>query len=480
MDQPTDPREEAPASLAIEERVEQHELIIPPNGNGRTAWNMPAIDVAWLLWGNRRLLIRATLAGLLLFTAIAFLLPKRYRSTARLMPPDSDSMSALAMALPEVSSGEGGTGGAAGGSLMGMASRLLGLNTSGDLFIGVLESRTIEDHIIKKFGLMKLYSTKYPEDARKKLEEVTAIKEDSNTGIITLSVEDKSPTRAAAIVSTYIDELNKVLAQVNTSSAHRERIFLEQRLAEVKKQLDSSAKNFSEFASANTAIDIPAQGKAMVEAAADLQAQLIASESMLRGLQQIYTNNNSRVRQMQAQVEELQRQLNQIGGKDVNPNGGPKLSKNELYPSIRELPLLGVKYLDLYRQSKINEAVYELLTKQYEIAKMQEARDVPTAQVLDPADVPQKKSFPHRLLIMLGGMCFSFLAAGCFVLGSAYWDRTDPRLPWKVFAQEVYLTTKAKTWDSTVSLKFRVTAVRAMPWRWSGHKNGAGDHTQSL
>lgn len=478
MDQPVDRREQATASLAIGEQGEQRGLVIPSNGNGHAAPTLPAIDVAWLFWGKRRFLVLTTVAGLLLFTLIAFLLPKHYTATARLMPPDSNSMSALALALPAVSSGGGGSAGS--GSVMGMASQLLGLNSSGSLFIGVLQSRTIEDQIIGKFQLMKLYSARYPEDARKNLEAATTIKEDSKTGIISLSIEDKSPHRAAAIATAYVEELNRVLSEVNTSSARRERIFIEQRLAEVKKELDASARDFSEFASANTAIDIPEQGKAMVAAAADLQAQLITAESVLRGLQQIFTDNNARVRQMKAQVGELRRQLNKLGGKDVNPRSGMTLPKSELYPSIRQLPLLGVKYLDLYRRSKIDEAVYELLTKQFEIAKLQEARDVPSVQVLDPAEVPQKKSFPHRLWIMLGGMSFSFLAAGCWVLSSAYWDRTDPQLPWKVFAQEVYLTSKANSWDSHTSIKVRKAARRFVPLRWSSHTNGDRDQTLGL
>jgi capsule polysaccharide export protein KpsE/RkpR len=241
----------------------------------------------------------------------------------------------------------------------------------------------------------------------------------------------------------YVTELNKVLAQVNTSSAHRERVFLEQRLATVKAQMAADSKEFSQFASENAAIDIPAQAKAMVEAAADLQAQLIAAQAQLRGLEQIYTPQNSHVQQLKALVDELQSQINKFGGKNVNPATGSTLAKNELYPSVRQLPLLGVKYLDLYRANKIDEAVFELLTKEYEIAKLQEARDLPTAEVLDPAVVPEKKSSPHRLYIMLGGMLFTFLFGACWVVGRTTWEHIDPQQPWKVLGQEVYGTCKS-------------------------------------
>jgi capsule polysaccharide export protein KpsE/RkpR len=341
---------------------------------------------------------------------------------------------------------------------MGFASKLLGLSTSGSLVAGVAQSRTVEDNIIAQFGLMKLYRTKYPEDARKILENTTEIKEDAKTGIIALSFEDKDPQRAAAIAQAYVENLNHVLAGVNASSARRERLFIDQRLVEVKEDLDASAKEFAEFSSANSAINIPEQAKAMVGAAADLQAKLIAAQSMLGGLKQIYTDNNVNVRQMQASVTELQKEINQFGGKDVIPAGGATLPKSELYPSVRQLPLLGVKYLDLYRQTRINEAVFEFLTKQGEIARVEEARDLPSVQVLDPAVVPQKKTSPHRLLIMIIGTCFTFFAGTTWFFSVAYWERIDPQDPWKVFTQEVFLRVKARTFDSPAGVAIRALA----------------------
>jgi capsule polysaccharide export protein KpsE/RkpR len=409
---------------------------------------LESIDVAWLLWRERRFLIRLTTAGFAAFLILALILPKRYTATVQLMPPDFNTSSDIMMALPALSSGGGerasGGGGGGTGSLMGMASKLLGFNSSADLFTGVLKSRTVEDEIVNRFELMKLYRLRYPEDGRWKLEHMTEIKVEPKTGILSLSVEDQDPARAAAMAQAYVEALNNVLAKVNNSTAHRERLFIEHRREEVKKELDEAAKEFSEFSSKNTAIDIPEQAKAMVAAAADLQAQLIAAQSMLSGLQQIYTENNPRVREMEAQVAELERQLNKVGGKGITPANGSVLSTDELYPSIRQLPLLGVRYIDLYRRSKIDEAVYELLTKQYEIARLEEARDVPTAQVLDAATVPQKKSGPKRTFIVLGGTFFSFASGITWLLASAYWKRTDPQLPWKVFAQEVFQTCKRK------------------------------------
>jgi len=235
--------------------------------------------------------------------------------------------------------------------------------------------------------------------------------------------------------------LDRLVAQVSTSSARRERIFLEERLAKVKSDLDAAAKNFSTFASKNTAIDIPAQGKAMVEAAATLQGQLIAAQAQLSSLQQIYSDGNVRVRAAQARVNELQKKLNEIGGIGTQSELN---SDNSLYPSIRKLPLLGVTYADLYRQTKIQETVYELLTQQYELAKVQEAKEIPTVKVLDPALVPTKKSFPPRAVIVLVGTILGILLAMTLLVGKTRWDTVETSDPRKVFATEVLTTVQAQ------------------------------------
>jgi uncharacterized protein involved in exopolysaccharide biosynthesis len=350
------------------------------------------------------------------------------------MPPDDQSSSGLGM-LAAMASSSGGS------SLAGMAGDLLGIKSSGDLFIGILDSDTIQDHLISQFRLMKVYHDSKIEDARKDLAEHTDISADRKSGIIAITVTDHDPKRAAAMAQTYVSELNVLVAQLSTSSARRERIFLEGRLQNVKADLDSAEQNFSVFASKNTAIDIPEQGKAMVDAAATLQGQLIATQAELSGLQQIYTNNNVRVRAAQAHVEELQKKLNEIGGVGTQSD---LESENSLYPSIRKLPLLGVTYADLYRQTKIQETVFGLLTQQYELAKVQEAKEIPTVKVLDPAMVPTKKSFPPRGVIVALGTMLGLTLAMTWIAGKARWDAVDASDPRKVFAVEVFTTAQAR------------------------------------
>jgi uncharacterized protein involved in exopolysaccharide biosynthesis len=351
------------------------------------------------------------------------------------MPPDNTQTGSLAMAAAALSSGAGGLG--------SIASDALGLKSTSDIFVGILTSRTVQDQLIQQFDLRRLYGDRRMEDARKDLAERTGISVDRKSQIITLTVTDHDPKRAAAVAQSYIEKLNRLVAELSTSSARRERIFLEERLKAVNQDLQAAEKDFSQFASKNAAIDVKEQGKAMVEAAATLQGQLIAAESEFEGLKQIYTDNNVRVRSVKARIDELKHQLDKLGGKGESMTEVSGQPNGSLYPSIRKLPLLGVTYADLYRRTRVQEAVFETLTKEYELAKVQEAKEIPTVRVLDAANIPEKKSFPPRALIIFMGMTLAFAAATTFVFAKTTWDQTDSNNPKKAFAQEVFTTVKA-------------------------------------
>jgi len=376
-----------------------------------------------LVWEHRRRLLRVAAYALIASTLAAFLIPKQYEATSQLMPPENVSGPGMAMLnmLGARGSGNSGVGGTLGGlGVAGIASDLIGMKSTGGLFVGILGSRTVADRIIESFQLDQVYHTKKIEDTRLALWHHMEIFEDRRSGIIAITVTDKDPQRAAAMAQAYVIELDRLVAQVSTSAARRERIFLEERLKSVKADLDSAARRFSEFASKNTAIDVPAQGRAMVEEAATLQGELIVAESELREFQQIYAPTNIRIRALQARIGELKKQLEKLGGSDSPADAK---SDNSLYPSIRKLPLLGVTYFDLYRESKIQETVYELLTQQYELAKVEEAKEIPSVKVLDVAVVPTKKSYPKRLQVMILGTLISLAMAVAWLFVRRWWNR---------------------------------------------------------
>jgi uncharacterized protein involved in exopolysaccharide biosynthesis len=425
----------APVRQPVRE-LPENDFPVPPAPDETQGTSHKAVTSLRLLWERRVMLYRVSLYALLASTLIAFIIPKRYESTARLMPPDNQSSSGLAMAAAAMSGAAGGLG--------GIASDFLGLKSTSDVFVGILTSRTVEDKLIQQFDLKKLYGTRSMEDTRRALAEHTGISVERKSQIISITVTDRSPQRAAAMGQAYVEELDRLVAELSTSSARRERVFLEGRLQAVSKDLEDAEKDFSQFASKNTAIDVKEQGRAMVEAAATLQGQLIAAQSQYEGLREIYTDNNPRVRTVKARIDELQRQLEKLGGKGESATTVSSQPSDSMYPSIRKLPLLGVTFADLYRRTKIQEAVLETLTKEYEMAKVQEVKEIPTVKVLDTAHIPDKKSFPPRLLIIFLGTAFSIAVGTTWIFGKTMWDETDASDERKVFAKEVFSTVAAR------------------------------------
>jgi len=411
-----------------------------------------------LLWDQRRLLGRIVLTGLIAGSLIAFLVPKQYQSSLQLMPPDNnDSGSGLLMAAMAARA-TGGLGEVAGG----LAGGLLGLKTTGDLFVGILHSRSVEDRLVQRFDLKKVYRAKLDEDARKQLLDNTSISADRKSGILTVVVTDRDPRRAQLLAEGYVQELNRLVTELSTSAAHRERVFLEERLKAVKQDLDQASTEFGQFASKNAAIDIKEQSKAMLEAAATVEGELIAAESEMKGLEAIYTVNNARVRSVQARINELRKQLTDMGGKAgvVTPDSGG--TADSLYPSIRQLPILGVTYADLYRKTKIQETVFETLTQQYELAKVQEAKETPSVKVLDVPNLPERKSFPPRVLIIFLCACFALAAGAVWVIARAQWQCVDAHNPRKIFVQDVFhVCNQAMPWAPPNGSRWQAATHRA-------------------
>jgi uncharacterized protein involved in exopolysaccharide biosynthesis len=401
-------------------------------------------------WERRKFILRAVACTSFASALFALLIPVRYQAETQLMPPDAQSGDRIGM----LSAMPGGAPGA--GGLSNLAGSLLGIKSSGALFVGITKSRTVQDRLIEQFNLKKVYGASKIEDARAVLAGHTVVSEDRKSGIITIAVTDHDPKRAASMAQTYVEELDRLVAQVSTSAARRERVFLEERLKAVKADLDNSAKNFSDFASKNSAIDIPAQGKAMVEAAARLQGELIAVQSELEGLKQVYTNENVRVRSAMARAHELQKKLDEMGGAGT---GESAKGEPALYSSMRKLPILGVTYADLFRQTKIEEAVYEMLTELYELAKVEEAKEIPSVRVLDEATVPTRKTFPPRTVITVIGTLLGLALAISWIAATAGWEAVEANDLRKEFAMEVFTDVRASL--STFSRK-----------RTNGNSNG--------
>lgn len=379
----------------------------------------------WVLWRERRLLWNVTWKTFVLAVVVSYLLPVHYEATVKIVPGENTTSGM--MGLPAKLANMGGSAAGSGISLALDATGLLGSKTPTAFYVEVLKSRSVQDRIIDRFNLRVRYwktGRWFPRsyyDTRKKLAKFTDIEEEKKSNVISVAVTDYDRDTAAQIANAYVTELNRAAAELNTGEAHRERVFLEGRLKEAKQDLDQTALALSQYSSKNTIMDPQDQGRAMMDAAARVQGEIIAVESELKGLQEIYSDDNMRVRTLKARLETLNGKLRTMTGK--NPGLAELKAASPEYPSMSTLPILGYRYSDLYRQTKIQEAIYEFLTQQYETAKIQEAKELPTVRVMDAAVPPEKKSSPHRVLIWTGSVLAAMVLTVLWVLGRNSWQQ---------------------------------------------------------
>jgi uncharacterized protein involved in exopolysaccharide biosynthesis len=393
-----------------------------------------AVFRATLLWGRRALLGRVAIISFVAGLAITFSIPKQYKSTARIMPPDQQGSGAMMLAaLASHSTGLGALGNLAGG--------LLGGHTSAALYIDLFRSSAVTSQLIQHFELQHVYRKRYLIDTAKRLAKQTSITDDKKSGVITIEVEDTDPARARDLAQGYLDELNKLLAKTSTSSAHLERVFIEGRLHKVEGDLEQAQLQLSEFSSNRNTIDIKEQTHAMVDAGARLQAEMLVAQSGLQSLRQLYGDSNVRVRQTEARIASLNGELNKMTGTSAalpDNDSNSSEEKNQLYPPLRQLPRLAVPYADLYRKVRVQEAVFELLTQQYELARVQEAKDIPVVSVIDAPGIPEKKSYPHRGLLTLALTLLSVASTAVLILIRHRWENMASDDEGKVLITEIY------------------------------------------
>jgi uncharacterized protein involved in exopolysaccharide biosynthesis len=387
-----------------------------------------------LLWDHRRILAAVAVCALFFSATVAFLIPKEYESTTRIMPPDQQSMGPAMLAAL--------AGKAMPGALGALAGSMFGIKDTGALFVDLLQSGTVGGQLVDRFDLQKVYRKRYRQDTAKKLAHRTEITQDRKSGVITIVVTDTDRERARDMAQAYVDSLDNMLIKVNTSAARREREFIEQRLVTVQRDLEKAQVDLSDFASKNATLDVKEQTKAMVDAGAKLQAQLIVARSEADSLGQIYSEGNVRMRAASARVGELEHEIRKLGGTHAGINSDAQGSDN-LYPSLRQLPILAVRWADLYRQVKIKETVFDLLTEQCELARIEEVKSIPSVRVIDSPSWPEKKSFPPRLIIMLAFAGLCEFGAAVFLVMANRWQRLSPRDSRKQLANRVWLALKS-------------------------------------
>jgi len=341
---------------------------------------------------------------------ISLLLPKIYSSTARIIPPQQDQGLMAAM--------KGQMGG-----LAGLAGGMLGSGTTGDLYVGMLKSEAVKDVIIDKFKLMDVYEQDYRLDTYEALDDAAAIEIGRKDGIISITVEDKDPARAAEMANAFVGELEKLSVALNITGAGQNRKFLEQRLVKAKLDLARAEDNLKAYQAKNKALDITEQAKVTIGGVAQLRAQLAVQEVQLASLRSYLTDENDEIKTVKASIANLKAQIASL----------ESTSKGSSIPSVGSVPALGQEYLRLMRELKIQETIIEFVTKQYEMAKFNEAKDVSGVQVLQKATVPDKKTKPKRTLLVLGITFATFMFAVflAFVLENVKWMSHEDRERWR-------------------------------------------------
>jgi len=374
-------------------------------------------DLIALLWDRRRELGWWMLAGVISAGLLWLVLPPKYESTARVLPSESTSTTAMMMA--------GTTLAGAGMPGLGVMPDLLGTKTPGALCAAILRSDTVLDAVINRFDLRAVYRVRDYDKARSELSDRTVVNDDRKSGIVTWTVIDRDANRAAAIANAYAEELDKVLQSLNTSAAHREREFLEQRIAVVRQDLGNAEKALGEFSSKNSTLDIREQGKAAVEVAGKVEGEYVAGQAELRGLRQIYGPDHPRVKEMEARVADLRAAVGRLGSTsgDTNSDLG--------FLSASRLPIVGAPYADMLREVKIQEVVYETLVKQYEVSKVEEAKETPRLRVIDNGKVASRRSSPKMPVLLILCVWAGFAAGVVWIEVRSLWLKTSQDNPWK-------------------------------------------------
>lgn len=364
------------------------------------------LELLAVLVKRKKIIIRTTAAAVVLSVICCLALPNVYTATAKVLPPQKDGGGGLSALLGQA----GGLAGLAG--LAGVA----GLSGGSDLYLGIIKSRSVADAVIKKLRLKEEFKAKDDDTARKKLQGIVKVQAGKD-GIITVSADSKKPEMAARLANTMVAELQNRSVQLNLTKAGTERQFLEKRLEVVKEDLKKAEETLKSFAEKNRALKVDAQATASIEGIARLKAEIVAKEVQLAALKSYQTEEHADVKVLTASLGRLRGQLAAMAGSGVS--GDPILNAGSV-------PSIGLQYARLMREFKTQELIFEHLTKQYELAKLNEAKDSSTLQILDDAVVPVKKSKPKRSLIVILSVVTAFFVSVFAAFIMEYGEKMAP------------------------------------------------------
>ena len=345
---------------------------------------------------GKRTIFRVTLGFFAFATVVAFLLPFQYTSAVSFIPPNLNNSSSMASALAGQLSALGA------GDLVG------GVKNPGDLYAGILKSRSISSELVKQFDLMHVYRVKKESQAEKVLGSNTDVTVDIKSSIVTVDVTAKSPALAHDLANAYMDALRETNGRLALSQSSQRRLFFVQQLAKEKDDLEDAEVELKKTEEQSGLILPAGQTEVEITTIAQTQAQIAVREVQLAALRDSSTEQNPEVIRLRSEITDLQGQLSRL-----QKGSG---SKSTATIPTSKVPELQLDYVRKEREVKYHEALFDMLSKQYEGARLDEARDAPLLQMLDPASYPDTKSAPKRSYYMLGGLVFGFFASCVWVL----------------------------------------------------------------
>ena len=349
------------------------------------------LDLAIVLAKHKKLILGLPLVAAIIAVIVTLLMPNIYTGVTRILPPQQSQSTAAAMLIQL-------------GGLADIAGQSLGIKNPNDLYVGMLKSRTVADTLIDRFGLKKVYDENTYHYARMELEKRTMVAS-GRDGIIKVEVEDKDPKRAAAIANGYVEELYKLTQTLAVTEASQRRLFFERQLDQTRKNLASAEAAARQGLEKGGLVVVDAQGRGMIETTARLRAQIAVKEIQIGAMRAFATGQNPDLKQAQHELDAMKQELAKMEGTSSGRDTADSASKAD-----------GMENLRLLRDVKYFETIFELLAKQYEIARIDEARDASLIQVLDKAVEPERKSKPKRALIVI----LSALIAGVITVSWAF------------------------------------------------------------
>ena len=360
------------------------------------------LDLLLVLVERKRTILAVTAAFAIIAIIASLVLPPRYIATVTLLSPQQGS--SMGAALASQLGNMGGMAALAGGSLS--------LKSPNDMYVAMFKSRTVEDAMVQHFGLMQEYHAKYSSDARKAFEKHATVDGSGKDGLIRISVEDSDPRHAADIANGYVNQFRLQSQHIAITEASQRRLIFEQQLEQAKDNLANAEEAMKQTEQKTGVIQLDSQARALIESAASLRAEVAAKEVQLQGMRTYATGENSQVVQAQQELESMRAQLAKLGGSGDSDSDGLIVPKGQ----VPEASLENIRKL---RDVKYNETIFDILARQFEAAKLDEAKQGALVQVVDPAVPPDKRSYPKRGLIVIGATVVGFFFGAFLVLMQA-------------------------------------------------------------